>query len=95
MYYFQLLYSTTGGPMATKVIPPMDCIIYDDNPLLKAKSEDVLFPLTEIQKKTIGKMVAYVAASYESKEAKYDISPGIGMAAIQLGLPKKNNLYSF
>ena len=75
--------------MAKKMIPTMDWIIYDDNPLLKTKSEDVVFPLTEIEKNTIDKMVAYIDASYESKEAKYDIRPGIGMAAIQLGLPKK------
>ena len=55
--------------MAKKMIPTMDWMIYDDNPLLKTKSEDVGFPLTEIEKNTIDKMVAYVDASYESKEA--------------------------
>ena len=71
------------------MIPTMEWIIYDDNPLLRTKSEDVVFPLTEIERNTIDKMVACIDASYESKDAKCDISPGIGMAAIQLGLPKK------
>ena len=71
------------------MIPTMDWIIYDENPLLKTKSEDVVFPLTGKEKNTIDKMVAYVDASYETKEGKYDIRPRIGMAAIQLRLPKK------
>ena len=81
--------------MAKKMIPTMDWIIYDDNPLLKTKSEDVVFPLPEIEKNTIDKVVAYVDASYESKEAKFDIRPGIGRAAIQLGLPKKISYIRF
>ena len=56
--------------MAKKMIPTMDWIIYDDNPLLKTKSEDVVFSLTEIEKNTFDKMVSYVDASYESKETK-------------------------
>ncbi|MGL5591447.1 MAG: peptide deformylase [Mycoplasmoidaceae bacterium] len=75
--------------MKKKIIPTMDWIIYDDNPLLKTKSEDVVFPLSEIEKETIDKMVAYIDASYESKEDEYNIKPGIGIAAIQLGLPKR------
>ena len=75
--------------MAKKMIPTKDWIISDDNPLLKTKSAAVVFPVTEIEKNTIVKMVAYVDASYESKEAKYAIRPGIGIAAIPLGLPKK------
>ena len=71
------------------MIPTMHWIIYDDNPLLKTKSEDVVFPLTELEKNTFVKLVAYVDASYDSTVAQYDLRPGIGMAAIQLGLPKK------
>ena len=74
--------------MAKQMIPTMVWIIYDADPLLHTNSDTVVFPLSEIEKNTSDKMVAYVDATYESKEGKYDIRPGIGMAAIQLGLPK-------
>ncbi len=75
--------------MKNNLKPSMDWIIYDDNPKLKEKSEEVVFPISELEKETIEKMVSYIDASYYDEAEKYNIKPGIGMAAVQMGLMKK------
>ncbi len=58
---------------------------------LRLISEEVTFPLTKEDKELIDKMVTYLHDSQIEKLAKkYDLRPGMGMAAIQLGVvPKK------
>lgn len=75
--------------MFKKIPPKMEWIIYDDNELMKQKINDLTFPLTDQDKDIISKMISYIDASYENKAKKYNIRPGIGIAAIQLGYPKK------
>ena len=75
--------------MFNKIKPDKKWIIYDDNPLMKQKIHDVDFPLTNSDIEAIEKMISYVDASYEDNASKYNIQPGIGIAAIQIGYPKK------
>lgn len=75
--------------MFKKIPPKMDWIIYDDNPIMKQKINDLTFPLNEEDKNAISKMISYIDASYNDESKKYKIRPGIGIAAIQIGYPKK------
>ncbi|MGL4950629.1 MAG: peptide deformylase [Mycoplasma sp.] len=68
--------------------PTMDWLLFDNNPKLRNKSEDVL-EITPQDQEVINKMVSYVDASFEEKALKYKIKPGIAVAAPQLGLFKK------
>ena len=53
-------------------------------------SKEVTFPLSKDDKDMIKKMVKYLTDSQIEKLAeKYDLRPGMGMAAIQLGVPKR------
>lgn len=53
-------------------------------------SKEVTFPLDEEEKKTINLIIEYLTNSQIEKLAKkYDLRPGMGMAAIQLGIDKR------
>ena len=57
---------------------------------LRMVSKEVTFPLSKDDKEMIKKMVKYLTDSQIEKLAeKYDLRPGMGMAAIQLGVPKR------
>lgn len=75
--------------MFKKLIPKSDWLVYDNDPIMSKKIEDLSFPLNDKDIETISKMVSYVDASYNGEHQKYKIMPGIGIAAIQLGYPKK------
>lgn len=65
-------------------------IILDNNPLLRQKSEDVSLPLSKEDEKLLDDMMEYLENSQdEEKSIKYDIQPGVGLAAPQLGILKK------
>ena len=65
-------------------------ILDEKNKLLRKKSEDVTFPLDEKDIKVIKDMIEYLTNSQIDELAKkYDLRPGMGMAAIQLGIPKR------
>ncbi len=65
-------------------------ILDEKNKILRTKSKDVTFPLTAKDKKTIASMIEYLTNSQiEELSEKYDLRPGMGMAAIQLGIPKR------
>lgn len=65
-------------------------ILDEKNKLLRTKSKDVEFPLTDKDKKTIKEMIEYLTNSQIDELAeKYDLRPGMGLAAIQLGIPKR------
>lgn len=65
-------------------------ILDEKNKILRTVSKEVEFPLTEEDKKNIDLMVEYLTNSQiDELAAKYMLRPGMGMAAIQLGIPKR------
>lgn len=65
-------------------------ILDEKDKRLRLISKEVTFPLSEDDKKTIDEIIEYLTNSQIEKLAeKYDLRPGMGMAAIQLGIPKR------
>ena len=65
-------------------------ILDEKDKRLRMVSKEVNFPLSKDDKEMIKKMVKYLTDSQIEKLAeKYDLRPGLGMAAIQLGVPKR------
>ncbi len=64
-------------------------ILDEKNKTLRLKSQNVSFPLSEDDKKTIQDIIDYLTMS-QIKEyyEKYNLRPGMGLAFIQLGMPK-------
>lgn len=64
-------------------------ILDEKNKILRTKSEDVTFPLSKEDKQLIQDITDYLTMS-QIKEyyEKYDLRPGMGLAYIQLGIPK-------
>lgn len=64
-------------------------ILDEKNKILRTKSEEVKFPLAKEDKKLIQDIIDYLTMS-QIKEyyEKYDLRPGMGLAFIQLGIPK-------
>lgn len=64
-------------------------IIDETNKLLRTKSKDVKFPLDKDTKDTIKQIIKHLKYSQIPRyEEKYDLRPGMGLAFIQLGIPK-------
>lgn len=58
--------------------------------ILRQVSKDVEFPLTKEDKKNIDLMIEYLTNSQIDKLAKkYDLRPGMGLSAVQLGVLKR------
>ena len=65
-------------------------ILDEKDKKLRTVSKDVTFPLDKEDLKTIDLMVEYLTNSQiERLSEKYNLRPGMGMAAIQLGIPKR------
>ena len=65
-------------------------IISDSNKILRKKSEDVKLPLSFEDAKLLDDMMEYIVNSQDEEKAKeYDLQPGVGLAAPQLGILKK------
>lgn len=65
-------------------------ILDEKNKKLRTISKEVIFPLTKEDKETIDTMLEYLHNSQiEELAEKYDLRPGMGMSAIQLGIPKR------
>lgn len=65
-------------------------ILDEKNKILRTISKDVEFPLSDKDLNTIDLMIEYLTNSQiEERAEKYDLRPGMGMAAIQLGIPKR------
>lgn len=64
-------------------------ILDEKNKILRTKSNDVTFPLPQEDKDLIQDIIDYLTMS-QIKEyyEKYDLRPGMGLAYIQLGIPK-------
>ena len=65
-------------------------ILDEKDKRLRMVSKEVEFPLTKKDKDTIQTMIQYLHDSQiEELSEKYDLRPGMGMSAIQLGIPKR------
>ena len=65
-------------------------IIKDSNPIMKKKSLPVDLPLSQEDRDTLDWMLDYLKKSQDEEYAKkHNIRPGIGLAAIQIGLLKR------
>lgn len=65
-------------------------IVRDGESILKAKSSDVLIPLSEADEQIIREMNEYLINGYDDEfVSKHDIRPGVGIAAPQIGVSKK------
>lgn len=68
----------------------MKDILDEKDKRLRQVSKDVEFPLSKQDKETIEKMIEFLRNSQIDELAKkYDLRPGMGLAAIQLGIPKR------
>ena len=65
-------------------------LVLDDNPLIRMHSKDVPLPLSEEDRELLLAMHRYVLDSQDDElcEAR-DLSPAVGLAAIQVGVAKK------
>ena len=67
-----------------------DMIILDSDPLIRTKSEPVTLPLTKEDEELLQAMITYVRNSQDEEIAgKEGLRPAVGIAAIQLGIPKQ------
>ncbi len=65
-------------------------ILNEKNKVLRTKSSEVSFPLQEEDKKLINDLLIYLKMSQQEKYIeKYNLRAGMGMAFIQLGIPKQ------
>ena len=65
-------------------------ILDEKNKLLRTVSKEVVFPLDEKDLVAITDMIEYLTNSQiEDLAEKYDLRPGMGMSAIQLGIAKR------
>jgi len=64
-------------------------ILDEKNPILRKKNENVTFPLEKEDKIMIQKMIDHLTNSQiEELSIKYDLRPGMGLAAPQVGINK-------
>lgn len=65
-------------------------ILDEKDKRLRQKSKEVVFPLTKEDKEAIDTMIEYLKNSQIDELAeKYDLRPGMGLSAIQLGIAKR------
>lgn len=65
-------------------------IILDSDPRIRQKSEPVPLPLSSEDKELLEAMIQYVKDSQdETQIQERDLQPAVGIAAIQLGIPKQ------
>lgn len=68
----------------------MKDILDEKDKRLRVVSKDVVFPLTKEDKKNINDMLEYLKNSQiEELSEKYNLRPGMGLSAIQLGIAKR------
>lgn len=65
-------------------------ILDEKDKRLRKISKDVIFPLTKEDKELIDKMIKYLHDSQiDELSEKYELRPGMGLSAIQLGVDKR------
>lgn len=68
----------------------MKDILDEKDKILRTVSKEVTFPLDESDKQTIKDIIELLTNSQIPELAeKYNLRPGMGLAAIQLGIPKR------
>ena len=68
----------------------MKDILDEKDKILREKSLDVTFPLTDKQKQTVKDIIEFLTNSQIPElSEKYDLRPGMGLAAIQLGIKER------
>ncbi|MDY0277503.1 MAG: peptide deformylase [Acholeplasma sp.] len=68
----------------------MDDIIREGHPTLTKKAQDVKLPLSINDKKLLKDMISFIKNSQDDEIAKkYDLRPGVGIAAPQLNISKR------
>ena len=73
----------------------MKDILDEKDRRLRVVSKEVEFPLSEKDKETIGLMIEFLRNSQIPElSEKYDLRPGMGLSAIQLGIAKRYFLRS-
>ncbi|WP_407268152.1 peptide deformylase [Radiobacillus sp. PE A8.2] len=84
----------------------MDDIIREGNPILTKEAKTVPLPASDTDKAILNDMLMYLKNSQDETTAeKYDLRPGVGLAAPQIGISKRmvavhfedfnENLYSY
>ncbi len=69
---------------------PNITILDEKDKTLREISKDVIFPLSKEDKQNIEDMITYLKMSQiEEYEKKYDLRAGMGLAYIQIGIPKR------
>lgn len=65
-------------------------ILDEKNKMLRTVSKDATFPLSQKDKQLIADSLKYLEMSQiEEYSDKYNLRPGMGLAMIQLGIPKR------
>ena len=65
-------------------------IVKDSNPIMRKRSLPVEMPLSSHDKETLDAMLEYLKLSQDEEYSKkHNIQPGVGMAAIQIGILKR------
>ena len=65
-------------------------IIKDSNPKMRQRSQEVALPLSREDKELLDSMLYYLKKSQDEEYArKHNIRPGVGLAAIQVGVLKR------
>ena len=65
-------------------------IIDEKDKILRKKSSEVIFPLDDKDKNNINLMIEYLRNSQIPDLAvKYNLRPGMGMSAVQIGVLKR------
>lgn len=65
-------------------------ILDEKNKMLRTKSKEVTFPLSDKDKQLAQDAIKYLEMSQiEEYSSKYHLRPGMGLAFIQLGVPKR------
>ena len=61
---------------------------------MRQKSQPVPLPLSKEDKETLDEMLNYLKLSQDEEYAtKHNLRPGVGIAAIQLGILKRHSSY--
>lgn len=67
-----------------------DNVVKDDKDIVRQKSEKVQLPLSEEDKQLLIDLLTYVKDSQDEEKAQeQDLRPAVGIAAIQVGVPKR------
>lgn len=68
----------------------MQDIVREGNPILREVAKEVPLPASNEDKETLQKMLDFVINSQDPEKAeKYNLRPGVGIAAPQIGIPKR------